>query len=477
MSSRPLTFLIPPDSPLPKGLEELCEEFVTVCESAVHPLEIAGALEADGWTDQALRKQFGVSDVFTVAEEMYRRVPRRPVQRRPQLDAWRASRWRPAVHGLLYGIPAVCFAAAAGLLTGGHARAVFIVALLVSWTLSQGLAYLGYLRLGQGVPAQAERILLAGLGIGVAAVLAAMFTVSLLAPARTPVLMFGVALGLYMQAATVMLVLGAERQLFLALAPGVLGATAFLLLGRPLYLEHATWAVLAATPLAAFGLALARTIRAARIRGRSRTPAAKREKLLSVAEICAALPSAGFGLVAGGLLVFPIAVAKPGHGAGIAALLASLPLSLSMGAAEWILGWFRHRTQRAMRSTHKLRAFASRSRLLLAAAALQYLVVTLLLTVAVVAVATIGRVLPFQWPALPQIATYLALGCSLFVSMLLNAFGSRIIPVAAGAAALAIEVICQIFGIDGQIVVCIALLTVLGAYATTVLGSAARHAY
>lgn len=474
MSSRPLAILIPPESPKPRGLEELCERFVTVCETAVDPLEIAVALEFDGWTDQALRKQYGVSDVFTLAEEMYRRVPRRPAEPPPQPGVWRTSRWRPALHGLLYGIPAVCFAAEAGLLASRDARAVIIAALLVSWTLSQGLAYLGYLQLGQGVPVQAERVLLAGLCVGIAAVLAAMAAVSLVASAKMPVLVFGAAMGCYMLAATVLLVLGAERQLLLALSPGVVGATTFLLLGQPPHLEHATWAALAVTPLLAIGLALARTIRTARIHHVSRRSAARRDELLSLADVRAALPSALFGLVAGGLLVFPVAVAPPGHGASVAAVLAS-PLSLSMGAAEWILAWFRRRVQRAMRSTHKLRAFAFRSRILLAAATLHYLVATLVLTAVVVAIATVSGVLQPQWTALPQIATYLALGCSLFVSLVLNALGSRIVPVLAGAAALATEIVCHILGVNGQLGVCMALLAVIAAYAVAALGNAALH--
>jgi len=49
----------------------------------VHPLEIAGALEFDGWND-ARTERYGVSDVFALAEEMYRRVPRRPAEPAPQ---------------------------------------------------------------------------------------------------------------------------------------------------------------------------------------------------------------------------------------------------------------------------------------------------------------------------------------------------------------------------------------------------------
>ena len=469
MSSPPRATDISPESPRHRGVEELCEEFVAVCESAVHPLEIAGALEFDGWTDHALRNSFGASDVFTLAEVMYRRVPRRPAEPPPQPDLWRTTRWRPALHSLLYGSPAVCFTAAAGLLAGPGASTVVIVSLLVSWALSQGLAYLGYLRLGSGVPGQAERVLLTALSAGLTAVLAAISVVSVVASAGMPVLIFGVAMGSYMLGATVLLVLGAERQVLLALSPGVLGATAFLLLGRPSHLEHATWATLSATPLLAVGLALARTIRA--------VGPVRWAKLLSVTDVRKALPSAGFGLVAGGLLLFPVAVATPAHGAGSAsALLALLPLTLSMGAAEWLLVWFRRRTQRAMRSTHNLRVFASRARLLLAAAVLQYLIMTMLLTAAVLAVVTGSRMLHPHWTTLQQIATYLTIGCSLFVSLLLNAFDSRIVPVIAGTAALAVEIACHIRRLDNQICVGMVLLAALAAYAAAVLGSAARHA-
>ena len=71
--------LAPPvEEATPRNIEELCEQFIAVCESAVDPLEISSALEFEGLNDQAVRKRYGVSDVFALAEEMYRRVPRRP---------------------------------------------------------------------------------------------------------------------------------------------------------------------------------------------------------------------------------------------------------------------------------------------------------------------------------------------------------------------------------------------------------------
>ena len=68
--------LAPPvEEATPRNIEELCEQFIAVCESAVDPLEISSALEFEGLNDQAVRKRYGVSDVFALAEEMYRRVP------------------------------------------------------------------------------------------------------------------------------------------------------------------------------------------------------------------------------------------------------------------------------------------------------------------------------------------------------------------------------------------------------------------
>jgi hypothetical protein len=66
--------------------------------------------------------------------------------------------------------------------------------------------------------------------------------------------------------------------------------------------------------------------------------------------------------------------------------------------------------------------------MLLAAALLQYLIVTVLLTVVIVVIATASGLIHPEWTALPQIAAYMALGCSMFVSLLLQSFASRIFP-------------------------------------------------
>ena len=471
----------PAEDAKPRDLAELCEQFILVCESAVDPLEISSALEFDGLNDQAVRELYGVPDVFALAEEMYRRVPRRPAEPEPVADPWRISKLRSAMHGLIFGLPAVCFPAASGLLNGPGVLRALVVALLSSWALSQGLAYLGYARLGRSGAVQAGRVLLAGMTAGTGAVGLAMALTALTERVHLPVLIFGFGLGTYMLGATVLMVLGAEGLLLVVQAPAVLGSATYLALGRPHYLEYAVWGALAATPALAFGLAMWRAGRESGFSGQRRNRNAKTREaagpLITVAELRGALPSAGFGLVAAGLLVFPVAAGLPGlQGPNTGALLGSLALALSMGAAEWTLAWFRRRTQRLLRATREVPAFARRARLALLAALLQYLAAAALLTAVVVAVATAARLIHPHWAIAPQIAAYLALGGAMFVALVLQAFGSRIFPLIACAAALAFEVLWHRLGVPGQLAACTGLLVVLTGYAALVLGKAVRHA-
>ncbi len=194
------------------------------------------------------------------------------------------------------------------------------------------------------------------------------------------------------------------------------------------------------------------------------------------AELRGALPSAGFGLVAAGLLIFPVAAGVHGHGGiNTGALLASLPLALSMGAAESSLIWYRRRTQRLLRATRDLRGFATRARLVLFAALLQYLTAAVLLTTAVVTVAAATRLAHPHWTALPQLVAYMALGGAMFLALLLQAFGGAAFPLIACAVALAFELVYRGLGVFGQLVACTELLIVLAGHAALVLGRAVRH--
>lgn len=453
----------------PLTVAALCQEFTDVCESAVDPLEIASALEFDGMSDAGVRDRYGYPDVFTLAREMYIQVPRQPAEPPPPEDPWHIGRLQPVLHGLLYGLPAVCFPAAAVLLGGPGAHAVLIIALLASWAASQGLASLGYQRLGRTTDrGQTKRLLRAGLGAGLLTVVVILAITAMLLHARLPVVLFGVGEGAYMLGACVLLVLGAERWLLLALAPAVLGSAAFLALGRPRNLDHASWAALAATAVLAVAAALACT----------RRPGGRSARLVSLAELRNAVPAAAFGLLAAGLLAFPVVAGVHGRGGiNIGALLATLPLSLSMGAAEWCLLRYRRRTGALLRGTQDLRTFACRSRLALLAAIAQYALAAIALTAIATWIAFhtgLVRQAPLVYP---ELAVYLALGSAMFVALALQALGARAVPVAACAGALAFELTWHTLGLAAQPAASVGLLIVLTGYALRALSQAVRHAF
>lgn len=445
----------------------LCQKFSTVCESAVDPLEVASALEFDGFNDNSVWADYGVNNVFALARAMYRRVPRRPAPAVPTPDPWQTNRFRPLLHGLLYALPAVCFPAAAGLLGGPGVLPTLVVALLVAWGLAQGLAVLGYLRRSWSADEnQVRQVLRAGLVAGLALVALAMLASGLVLHAQSQVLLFGAGEGAYMLGACVLMVVGAEIWLPVALAPGVVGSGIFLGLGRPVGLEHLAWGVLAATPVLACAIAVA----CSRFKGHWTA------RLLLRSELLAAMPAIAFGVIAAGLLTFPIVAGPRGHGGlNVAALLASLPLSLSMGAAEWSLLWYRRRTRALLGSTSGLAVFRRRSRGLLLAALLQYMAGTAVLIALSAVVAGLTGLAHPDWGDLPEMAGYLMLGSAMFLSLLLQTMRVWAVPLAVAAAALLAELVLHNLGLAVQVLTPAVLLTVIGFFAVVSLGAAVRH--
>ncbi|WP_234542930.1 hypothetical protein [Streptomyces shenzhenensis] len=98
-----------------------------LCERAVDPLEIAAGLEAHGVTDRTAAR-FRHRDVFSLAEELYARVPRDEAPHpRPEPASAPRQRADLALRTLLPG--AVCAAAVTGLrLTEGRPRLLVAVA-------------------------------------------------------------------------------------------------------------------------------------------------------------------------------------------------------------------------------------------------------------------------------------------------------------------------------------------------------------
>ncbi|MBO0840291.1 MAG: hypothetical protein J2O49_05690, partial [Sciscionella sp.] len=255
--------------------DPVLRRLIEVCESAVDPLEIAAAIEAEGLGDRAVRTRYGFADVFAMADHLWRTVPRQPTEPPAQPDPWRGNTLRGALHGLLYGLPAVFFPAGVGLLADpgkqvGTSGTVVVlgVSMLSSWPASQAVASLGYTRAGRLDVGGARRLMRLGLVVALLAVLAALAVTALVVPVRGTALAFGVGQAGYMLGASVLMVLGSvdgadpgkrvgsidadpgkrvgsvdgadrgkrvggEQLLLVALAPGVLVGGGYLLLGRP----------------------------------------------------------------------------------------------------------------------------------------------------------------------------------------------------------------------------------------------------
>ena len=455
-------------------LEQLAERFRAVCESAVDPLEIASALEFDGVSDRAARADYAVADVFTLARMLYERVPRRPAPPAPEPDPWSAT--RPLLHGLIYALPAVCFPAAGALLAGPGVVTALVIALLTGWGLSQGLAAIGYLRLGASSQDDARRVLRGGLACCLVAVVLVMAATMFAVRPRPPVVAFGAGEAAYMLGACVLLVTATEQWLPVALAPGVTGAVVFLALGKPADLKYQTWAALAATPLLACAIAVAVTA-TARSRSAGAGWRAGDGRLPGRSELRDALPAVALGLTAAGLLSFPVVAGASGHGGGnVGALIASVPLALSMGAAEWSLRWYRRAARRLLWLTDDPRWFRSRARLLLLAALSQYVSVAIILVGAALGVALLSGQARLGPAVVASAVGYLLLGAAMFLVLMLQTMRVRLVPLVAAAAALAAEIALRPHGLEVQVAVPAGLLAVVGGYALVRMGEAVLHA-
>jgi hypothetical protein len=449
-------------------VDQLRDRMMPVLTSAVDPLEIAASLEADGLGDQAARTGFGFPDVFALAEHLYRTVPRDPAEPPVAPEPWSARPAEHVLHGLLYAVPAVCFPAVSPRLADPGTLLGFAAIVMVSWALGQALACLGHARTGQLDPHGARWLLLLGSIAGVLLLWAGAGIASALAPVRAPGLLFAAGQGTYVLAATVLLVLGRHRMLACCLAPAVMVSVEFLVLGRPAGLVYLVWCALAVSVLATMACAARCTVGTDRTGRRTPVPH----------ELRGAVRHGLFGLAAAGLLMYPIVATQLIRGLPHLETLLAMPLSLSMGAAEWNLYWYRRRTSRLLRGIRNLREFSVAAGRLLAVAVLRYvLVAAVLIAVTATVVAAVDTVTP-QWITI-EASAFLLLGVALFVALLTQAFGGGLLPPLACLAALGAEVVLAMVTTVNpvviQLAVCWVLMVALVGHAAITLGNAIRH--
>ncbi|MEU3848116.1 hypothetical protein [Streptomyces sp. NPDC029554] len=431
----------------PDPVDELAERLEDFAAAAVHPDEIAALLESDGLSDEQIRERYGVRNSFALAETLYARVERRhPEPEGPAPDPWRIGLLGCLLRGLVFALPGLAYVLGAPLFTGPGdfglpaGTVPLLAGALCGWTWNQGLAHRAYAWLGLGDRTAARRALLFGAPAG--ALLGALVALGCAGGAAPAVVAFAAGQSCYLAAATVLLVLGRERHLLVALAPMAMGAVLSLvdplpeaaglalLLGSlaavallalrevaPVPKDTARWTAgfVAVLPLGAFGTVPA----PARAAAPAPTPApAPRHRVGP--RLTGSLPYALFGLGTGVLVLHAALgdVLAGGTGSAVAAP-AAVALTLSMGPAEWLLYRFRSDSLAALRSSGTAREFRRRAVRTVARCLAGYLAALLALGLAAAAL----------WPHAPapggvRTTGLLLLGVVLWTGLLLQSFGA-----------------------------------------------------
>jgi hypothetical protein len=400
-----------------------------VCTHAVSPLEIAAALEADGITDAISRDKYGHDDVFALASALYVRVPLRTSRRTAGRKSLQTTS-RSIARGLLFALPGLFFFVVVPMFSSSSAPAVMLLAVMAGWGLSQIMAILGHTLVGRGNGSSAGKVLglmlIAGLALmcvgGAVAAFGTGWDRNLVTACCTQML--------YVMAATVLLLFERDGLLWMSLLPGAAISTAYLA-GNPLGLSRE---VAVSGVVLAMALAFASAIYAA---DRAYQEGPRSPIGLGRQDLSTSLEFGTYGLLVAACLAAPMmrAVMIAGTNPSMIAV-ATVPLMLSMGVAEWQLTRYVERRNRAMDAAHDIETFAH--------AAWRGLLISLgthaaaLLALSLVTVLgiflTIGSI---PGEALTLLAAYLLLGAALFLALVLTSWGriSMVLPFMALAVA------------------------------------------
>ncbi|MCS0634883.1 hypothetical protein NX801_04250 [Streptomyces sp. LP05-1] len=431
--------LVPaPEPDRSPAVAELAHELADRIAPAVHAYEVAAVLESEGLTGERIRQRYGHPNLFSLAAELYRLVPRTYPEPPVPADPWRPDHVRCALRGALFALPGLAFPLTAPLWEAdGRSVPGLVAAALVSWAWGQAVGHRAYLRLATG-RREAGRALLTGAPLG--AVLASL--AALLVAGPGPAALIAVGQSVYLAAAGVLLVLGRERVLLASLGPLAAGAVALpwwdpgplLRTGLPLL------TVAAATGAAGWA-----------VRGTLREPAVPGDVPPGY---LGSLPYGLFGLAAG-VLVLCAGQDRP---------YAVVALTLSMGPAEWLLYRFRGLAVRALLASSSARGFTLRCARALGLCLGGYLL----------------PLLPAALLTGTDPGALVALGATLWTALLLQAFGIAWPPALAALAAACGTALAALTGRPPgpllPVICCTAAAGVLVVLVLRRLGSPAAHA-
>lgn len=468
--------------------DEVRERFHDVAAAATHPFEIAAVLEAEGLTDEQIRRRYGRSDAFELADELYAAVTRHSPEPDPQPDPWRTNPLRSFLRGALFALPGAAFVVAAPFFHGPKdpfglpcGTIALLVAGLVSWAWSQGLAHRAYAHIAIGAPRAAGRVLLRGALIGSATVAVLVLAVTLAIgsvhtddPTPMAPALFTIGQSVYLFAATILLTVRQARFLVLALIPVVFVAL-LVVAADWLGLDGPSGGLRTLALLSGLALAVGAAWWAVR---RLLRRAASSE--VGGPRLRASLPYALFGGAVGSLvLALGFGDLITGGTAAESAAPAAA-LSLSMGVAEWFLYSFRSRMLRVLRRTESARTFAHRAAVTLLTSLAGYLACVHVFALIIGHYALGLSSLPAE-----RTAGLLALAALLWTALLLQACGSAGIAAAVCVTAGVVESVLLMArhqhpdGVlsapQALVAVCVPAAIGLTAYACLTLGQVTRH--
>ncbi|MDN3020748.1 hypothetical protein [Streptomyces sp. S.PB5] len=401
----------------PDPIDELAARLEDFVAAAVHPDEIAALLESDGMSDDQIRERYGVKNSFALAEELYERVDRRyPEPDGPLHDPWQVGLLGCLLRGVVFALPGFGYVLGAPLMTGPRdfglpaGTVPLLAGALVGWTWNQGLAHRAYSWLGLGDRTAARRSLLLGAPVG--AVLGVLAALLVAGTGDVAGVAFAAGQSVYLGASTVLLVLGRERVLLLALLPMAGGAA--LALAHPV--PDAARLVLLLGCLAAVAilglvevLPLGDVPKGRRVvfnvrlprRGRDKPRTTRSRRTTMGPRLFASLPYALFGLGTGVLVLY----------AALDDALAAVALTLGMGPAEWLLHRLRSSSLTGLRNSRTPKAFWRTTATALLECLAAYLAILLAL----------GLVTDITGA---HLAALLLLGVVLWTGLLLQSFGA-----------------------------------------------------
>ena len=349
------TVLLPKISTDP--LDELVDRVRPVLGRAVDALQVAAALESDGFTDRGARVEYGYADVFALAGEVYRRLgpPLTTVPR--DAPAHGGRRWRTSLrqisHGPLYVLPTAVFPAAMAVVGRRSLVLALVFAGGLGWVYAGVTAHAAYRLLGVDRPRAAARVL-RGAALGAPPAGAALGAAVVLFAGGGPALLVLVAGQLaYQLASTVLIFYRREEWLAWAMAPAFLAGSAYLLWGS----GWRSWSV--GVAIGSVSVAFAVALWATRGHGAAAEPS-PRAMLRSERPVLFGVGA--YGLCSAVLLLHAEAPYLYGR---LDVAIAVAPLILAMGFVEWRADRFREQAVALTRRAHRPRAFVRGTWLLL----------------------------------------------------------------------------------------------------------------